>query len=288
MKKIISDLISVIVNCRNGEQYLSNALESISAQDYENFEVIFFDNQSEDDSAKIASQPWSFDLKYIKSDKYFSLYEARNQAIKYANGEYVCFLDVDDFWKPEFLSSQIKFIKRQKSDFVCSNYKILNQSANGISSIRRAWIIPKKNISTKRLINSYFCGLLTLLIKREFLENMGGFDDKYNMIGDFEFVIRSSQQGKFSINNQLLAVYRNHQNNLQNKAERKQVLEFRMMMKTSVLEKNIGDELKRKYGFFLSRYLYNNDRLALAHIAAKRYRVFFKFLRFVFRSSLHE
>lgn len=288
MKKIIPDLISVIVNCRNGEQYLQNALESINAQDYKKFEVIFFDNQSEDDSAKIAKQSWSFDLKYIESEKYYSLYDARNQAIKYANGEYLCFLDVDDFWDQRFLSSQIKFIKRKKSDFICSNYIILTQKTNGTSSTRRAWIIPKRHVSTDKLINSYFCGLLTLLIKRQYFERIGGFDPKYNMIGDFEFVIRNSRQGKFSVNNEKLATYRNHQNNLQSKAEKKQVREIKMMMKASVFEENIRDELKRKYGFFLSRYLYNNDRLVLAFVAAKRYKVYFKFLRFAVRSLLHE
>lgn len=288
MKRKIPDLISVIVNCRNGEQYLSNALESINAQDYKNFEVIFYDNQSEDDSAKIANRPWSFDLKYIKSEKYYSLYEARNQAIKHANGEYLCFLDVDDFWEPEFLSSQINFIKKKKSDFICCNYTILNERTDGTSSTRRAWIIPKRRVSTEKLINSYFCGLLTLLIKREFLENTGGFDNKYNMIGDFEFVIRNSRQGKFFVNNERLATYRNHQNNLQNRAEKKQILEIKMMMNSSIFDKNLSDELKRKYGFFLSRYLYNKNRLFLALVAAKRYRIFYKFLRFAVRSSLHE
>jgi len=287
MKRKIPDLISIIVNCRNGERYLSHALESISAQDYKNFEVIFFDNRSDDNSAKIANRPWSFDLKYIESDKYYSLYEARNKAINYANGEYLCFLDVDDLWDTNFLSSQIKFMKKTKSDFICSNYRILNEDTNRASSTRQAWILPKLNISTEKLINSYFCGLLTLVMKHEFWENMGGFDHKYNMIGDFEFVIKNSRKGKFSVNNGILATYRIHQNNLQNKAEKKQILELKMMMESSVFEKNLSHELKRKYGFFLSRYLYNNDRFILAYVAARRYRVFYKFLRFVVRSLLN-
>ena len=59
--------------------------------------VSFFDNQSSDNSKRILKSFKDRRLKYFKSKKYLKLYNARNLAIKKANGKYICFLDTDDF-----------------------------------------------------------------------------------------------------------------------------------------------------------------------------------------------
>ena len=82
MDHLTNPLISIIVNCFNGEKYLKRALESIINQTYNNWEVVFWDNQSSDNSKKIFSEFKDKRFKYYFSKEHTSLYKARNEAIK--------------------------------------------------------------------------------------------------------------------------------------------------------------------------------------------------------------
>ena len=93
-----SPLVSVIMNCFNGETYLADSINSILNQTYENFEVIFWDNHSIDKSAIIYKSFKDKRLKYYYAKKFTSLYEARNLAIKKSKGKLIAFLDTDDLW----------------------------------------------------------------------------------------------------------------------------------------------------------------------------------------------
>ena len=120
-------LISVIVNCYNGETFLRDTIKSILNQSYKNFEIIFWDNQSTDQSASIYKNFKDERLKYYYAKKHTSLYEARNLAIKKAKGKYIAFIDTDDLWVKNKLLLQIKKFKNEKVGLVYSNYYILNQ-----------------------------------------------------------------------------------------------------------------------------------------------------------------
>ena len=91
-------LVSVIINCYNGEKFLSEAIDSIYAQTYTNWEIIFWDNASIDSSAAIAKS-YNKKLKYYKAKLTTTLSHARFEAIKKAEGKYLSFLDCDDLWQ---------------------------------------------------------------------------------------------------------------------------------------------------------------------------------------------
>ena len=92
-------LVSIIMNCYNGEVYLKKSIESVLSQTYENWELIFWDNKSEDKSAKIFKSYNEKRFKYYYASQHTILYEARNEAIKRSSGEFIAFLDTDDFWE---------------------------------------------------------------------------------------------------------------------------------------------------------------------------------------------
>ena len=80
-------LVSIIVNCYNGEKYLQDAINSIYAQSYQNWEIIFWDNLSTDKSAEIFKSFKDSRLKYYCASSHTSiLYEARNYALEKVNG----------------------------------------------------------------------------------------------------------------------------------------------------------------------------------------------------------
>ena len=73
--------VSVIVNCHNGQEYLSKCIDSILNQKYENLEIIFYDNFSNDRSKEIISGFDDKRIKYFYSNNKLSLYQARNKAL---------------------------------------------------------------------------------------------------------------------------------------------------------------------------------------------------------------
>ena len=105
-----SPLVSVIMNCHNGEQFLKKSIDSIIQQNYKNWELIFFDNVSNDNSKKILKNYKDKRIKYFKSNKYLKLYAARNKAISYAKGKYISFLDTDDLWRKDKIKKQIRLL----------------------------------------------------------------------------------------------------------------------------------------------------------------------------------
>ena len=93
-----SPLVSVIMNSHNGEKFLRRSLNSLFRQSYNNWELVFFDNKSSDNSLKILNNYNSKKVRYFYSKKKLKLYDARNKAIKKAKGKFITFLDTDDSW----------------------------------------------------------------------------------------------------------------------------------------------------------------------------------------------
>ena len=116
-------LISVIINCYNGEKYLAECLQSVSNQKYKNWEIVFWDNRSNDNSKLIFSDFMQKDkrFKYFLSENHVSLYEARNLACSKAKGNFLAFLDTDDCWDEDFLVSRREDFERNEYDFFYSN-----------------------------------------------------------------------------------------------------------------------------------------------------------------------
>ena len=120
-------LVSIIVNCYNGEKYLHESINSIINQTYKNWEIIFWDNQSTDRSAEIYKSFNNEKFNYYYAQSHTSLYKARNQAIEKCSGELIAFLDADDWWSPNKLEIQINLLKDNEVGLVYSNYYIYNE-----------------------------------------------------------------------------------------------------------------------------------------------------------------
>ena len=209
-------LVSVIMNCYNGQIYLAEAVKSVLSQTYENFEVIFWDNQSKDKSAIIYKSIKDIRLKYYYANKHTSLYKARNLAIQKAKGRYIAFLDTDDLWAKEKLALQIKKFKNKKISLVYSNYYILNQFT-GLKKIFYKKKLPE-GIIYKQLLKDYFVGICTVIMKKNFFtDNRYLFNSKYNIIGDFALFTKISKKFYFGSIQEPLSIYRKHNKSFSNK-----------------------------------------------------------------------
>jgi glycosyltransferase involved in cell wall biosynthesis len=223
-------LVSVIMNCYNGETYLAEAVKSILDQTYKNFEVIFWDNHSKDKSAVIYKNFKDKRLKYYYATKHTSLYDARNLAIKKSKGKLIGFLDTDDLWTKNKLYLQVLKLKNERIGLVYSNYYFLNQ-ATGLKKIAYKEKLPEGMIY-KKLLKDYCVGIGTVLMRKSiFLRYKNFFNKKFNIIGDFDLFIRVSKSFFFASIQVPLLTYRIHNKSYSNNNYHMYIKELKFWLK---------------------------------------------------------
>lgn len=205
--------VSIIMNCHNGAKYLKRSVKSIIDQSYQNWELIFWDNKSTDNSKKILLSFVDNRIKYFYSKRYNSLYKSRNLAISKANSTYISFLDVDDYWSKEKLDFQINYMIKNKFQISFSDLYVLYDINN-----KKVIYNKKKNYdtSTQSLLNNYKLGLLTCIVHKKFFK-IKKFNNDFNIIGDFDYFVYLSYNNKIGYINKPLATYRVHSNNFSKK-----------------------------------------------------------------------
>ena len=223
-------LVSIIMNCYNGEKYLKLALKSVIKQKYKNWELIFWDNKSTDKSKKIFKSFKDKRFRYFYAKKFTSLYAARNQAMLRSKGQFISFLDVDDLWMPDKLNLQIPLFKNKNVGVVYSKLLILNQYKN-IKKIHINEKLPDGNIS-KTIISNYNIGIITTIIRKNILKKLKkNFDYRFTHIGDFDLFIRLSKICEFKAAQLPTATYRAHGKNLTTIEKDKAISEFEIWLK---------------------------------------------------------
>jgi glycosyltransferase involved in cell wall biosynthesis len=214
--RYVEPLVSVIMNCYNGEKFLREAIDSVFAQSYKNWEIIFWDNQSTDKSAEIFKSYKDARLKYFYAPTFTKLYEARNYPVAKASGAFIAFLDVDDLWKPDKLKLQIPLFGDKEVGFSCGKYILLDERGRkkSESEISRHADLPSGMV-TNELLEDYFVHMSSLVVRRESLKKLGYFTDgRFSIIGDFDLAVRLSQICKLASIQTPITYYRWHGKNL--------------------------------------------------------------------------
>ncbi len=182
-------VVSVIMNCYNSAKYLAEAINSVYAQTFQDWEIIFFDNCSTDNSADIAK---SYDnrLKYSRGDKNVPLGHARNLAMAYARGKYIAFLDCDDLWLPEKLTKQVAVLDADPC-LGAAYSDALFFSDNGRSFRTFPGKKAAQGMIFRDLLRRYVLPMPTIIIRRDVLDRVGGwFDERFNMVEDADLFMR--------------------------------------------------------------------------------------------------
>ena len=226
-------LVSVIMNCYNGETYLRESIESVLSQTYENWELIFWDNRSEDKSAEIFKSYNDKRFKYYYASQHTLLSEARNEAVKRSSGEFIAFLDTDDFWEKDKLELQLPLFKDSKVGVVYGNLFIVNEKLN----IKKIFLKRKKprGFILDDLLKNYCTLLVTLVVRKSFLDNCQPvFNNSFHIAGDFDLMIRMSVKYKFDCVEKPIASYRVHKKNESLLNRSRQIQELKTWQKTMI------------------------------------------------------
>lgn len=201
-------LISVVINCYNGERYLREAIESVYAQTYSNWEIIFWDNASVDASAAIA-RSYDSRLHYLYGKQLAPLYTARNSALEHCNGDAVSFLDCDDIWLRNKLERQVE-IFRQGNPFVYGGYEIINSNGKQTGQVEDS--NPSGQLTRSLLRKntiSIGCVMIETSLIRHYL-----FDPTYELLGDFDLWVRLSLDHPVASVKGIVELSRQHRENL--------------------------------------------------------------------------
>lgn len=234
-------LVSIIMNCYNSEKYLAEAIESVLRQTYNNWELIFWDNNSNDNSAKIFKSYTDQRLKYYHSATNTSLGEARNLAVEKAKGNWLSFLDCDDIWDQNRISLCIEKINqsieipgflytraiyfRGDSSFVYSNKIQKDTEKNDFIDILSMgnefkMLVPSEEFKIfpenifNSLLEAFFFPWVTVFINKEIYSKVGGINNIYHSVEDYDILLKISLNHKAYFIDEVTAYYRLHQHNL--------------------------------------------------------------------------
>jgi glycosyltransferase involved in cell wall biosynthesis len=204
--------VSVIMNCLNGKNYLQEAIDSVFDQTYTDWEIIFFDNNSKDNSASIA-QKFGHKVRYFKSDYTMPLGKARNHAISQAHGEYIAFLDVDDMWMSCKLEKQIPLFSNNAVGLVFSDVVNLFQSEwhyyTQFSTLRKP---PPRGRIFDYLLRQYGISMPSVVLRRSAISTLEEmFDESFKHSTDYDLFLRIAYDWECDYIAEPLAVYRIHQ-----------------------------------------------------------------------------
>ena len=274
-------LISIIINCFNGDRFLQKALDSVISQTYKNWEIIFWDNQSTDKSAEIFNSYKDVRFKYYKALKHSKiLYEAKNYAIKKANGEFYAFLDVDDWWLPNKLEKQVPLFKDPKVGIVYGNFWNFFEKKNK-TKIFRENILPTGMI-LKDLLSNYPVGSPTYMIRKKSLDSLKfNFNNNYHIIGEFDLIIRLSVKWKADCVQSPVAFARKHEKSESYLKRNLEIEEMKVMyteMKNNPEFTHLKEleQLKRKYMYLQTMEIILNKSLTRGFSEVMKYPLCYK------------
>ncbi|NVK73383.1 MAG: glycosyltransferase [Oceanospirillaceae bacterium] len=201
-------LVSIIINCFNSEEFLHEAIDSVLQQSYSNFELIFWDNQSTDNSAQIARSYDDPRIKYYYSLKHTSLGEARNLALEKVEGEFISFLDADDSYNINRIEECLRAFVSVDVGLVYTNGEVIR------GGIRVPFYqhVQKHGEMFHYWLKRYKVMIPSVMFRRKCLESLGDdwVDIRFSMVEEYDFFLRISRLWKVNYCHEKLCMWRDH------------------------------------------------------------------------------
>jgi glycosyltransferase involved in cell wall biosynthesis len=221
-------MVSSIIIFFNGEKFIGAAIESIFAQNYENWELLLVDDGSTDGSTAIA-QAYAADypdrVRYLEHPDHQNrgMSAARNLGIKHARGDYIAFLDADDIWLPHKLAEQVSMIDAHpEAAMIYGRTQIWYSWTGRVEDAQRDCMLDL-GVTPDTLVQPPTLLLLLLenkvqtpttcnaLVRREVFERYGGFQDAFRgMFEDQAFFTKVCLNAPVFVANACWARYRQH------------------------------------------------------------------------------
>lgn len=187
--------ISVIVPTYNTPfHWLKEAISSVLKQTFENFELIIIDDFGEVPFSGLDKELNDHRVRWIRNETNMGVSETRNLGVKKAKGEWVAFLDADDWWSPEKLELQLAAAARDNAQWVyASAFLVDKQGEVRMSSIAKQRDNLFQDLLKHNVVTGSCSGVLML---KSLFERAGGFDTENDLIEDWDLWLKVAKIGR--------------------------------------------------------------------------------------------
>lgn len=180
-------MFSVIIPTYNRRQLLTKAIDTVLAQTFDDFELIIIDDGSTDDTKEVVADYDDQRIQYFYQENQGPA-AARNLGLKHVQGEWIAFLDSDDWWLPQKLQRAVDYIEK------CPDIKIFHTEEVWY---RRGKLLEQKKKHKKpdgyvyqKALPLCCISISTAVVHRSILEEAGGFDESFEACEDYDLWLR--------------------------------------------------------------------------------------------------
>lgn len=249
-------LFSVIIPCYNQAHFLNEALASLVAQNYSNWEAIIVNDGSKDNTFEVAETWCKNDsrIKYISTSNN-GLSAARNKGVDYSNGNYITLLDADDKYSPFHLES-ISKVLNDGFDIVFSGYSYFTDKFPNCHTVNLS-----KNLLFEQILHGNLVPPVSVALKKSVLLQAGGFDVSLNSAEDWDLWIRCYKvNARLGISESASAFYRISSNSM----SRQYLVMYHSLKHVFLHSQQIDNRLSIEFA-------YNRENKLISFDTIKRY-----------------
>lgn len=263
-------LVSVVVPAWNAENFLEEAVNSVTAQTYKNIEIIIINDKSSDATGDLAEELAKKDrrIKVIHNNKNLGIGSNRKKGVSEAKGKYICWQDADDISFPDRIESQVKTLEVDEKIGVIGGWLVFFDE-KGDGAIRK---YSKNDIDLRRNVFKYNpVAQPASMFRKEVFDVVGQYNDKLRVSEDLEMFLRVGEKYNFANIQKPAIKYRQLKNSLTSSKLRqmeKETLKLRKKYKKS-----------SAYDWTLSDSLYNFAQKITIYIPTSLRMKLFGFIR---------
>ena len=193
MNQQIKGLVSVIIPCFNAERWLKEAIDSCLQQSYPNIEIIVVDDGSTDSCLEILK---SYGERIIwESGPNRGGNYARNRGFALSKGEYIQYLDADDYLLTEKIERQVQFLEETEADVVYEDWRYQHHLPDGTTYLEEIRISGEQEDILESLLRNWWTTPGSIIVRRSAVEKCDGWDESLKAGQDRDFIIRMAISG---------------------------------------------------------------------------------------------
>ncbi len=155
----MQDVVSIIMPSYNCGRFVAETIRRVQTQTYSNWEILFIDDSSTDDTETIVKAFDDQRIRYFKNTNNSGAAVSRNMALREAKGHWIAFLDSDDLWEPQKLEKQVRFMEENGYKFTYTKYAEMDADGNDTGVI----VSGPKKITKAGMLAFCWPGCLTVM-----------------------------------------------------------------------------------------------------------------------------
>lgn len=239
--------VSVIMNVRNGARTLRESLDSVLAQTHGDWELVFWDDCSTDESAAIAATYTDPRIRYLLSPVDTSLGGARERAIREARGEWIAFIDQDDLWVPDKLELQLAAAGSDSAVALVYGRTVSffpDGSERDYDHRHEFAPLPEGDIFRELFTDSCFICVSSTLMRRSAVDALGGIPEEFHVSPDYFLYLALARRHRVRAIQKMVCRYRIHAGNMTHTTGRR--IQTEVLRLLDLWEKDVDPSLLAK------------------------------------------